>query len=213
MKDYLKISQLFHFMFRSHRGQISEKSDIGRWILCLSALSETNFIVEIGTWNGAGSSKLIAKGVSSNSKKSSSCEVLGLEIDMQKARSAKRKLKRFKFFKVLHGRIVEEADFDYAELTAGENVWIERDLTNLRNSSNVLSFLPNKIDLLILDGGEFSTYSEFQILQSRITKYVVLDDIFSRKCKKIFEEVKSSDQFKVIFLSTERNGTAVLLRK
>jgi hypothetical protein len=200
-------------MFESHRGQISEKSDIGRWILLLSALSETNFIVEIGTWNGAGSSKLIAKGVSSNSKKSGSCEVFGLEINMLKARTAKRKLKRFKFFKVLHGRIVEEADFDSLALTASENTWIEQDLTQMRNCPNVLSILPSKIDLLILDGGEFSTYSEFKLLKSRIIKYVVLDDIFTRKCKKILEEVKNADEFEIIYLSAERNGTAVLLRK
>ena len=71
----------------------------------------------------------------------------------------------------------------------------------------------NEIDLLILDGGEFSTYSEFQLLKSRVTKYVVLDDIFTRKCKKILQEVQSSNEFEVIYFSTERNGSAVLYRK
>jgi hypothetical protein len=186
------------------------ESDIGRWILCLSSLSEVNRIVEIGTWNGSGSSRLIAKGVTLNPAKISRCLVFGLEINASQAKVASNRLRRYEFFKVLHGRIIEESDFDTMSLVGNENQWLQQDLVNLRNSPNVLGYLPDQIDLLILDGGEFSTYSEFHILKSRITKYIILDDIFTRKCKKILDEVKDSNEFELIYCSSERNGTAVL---
>jgi hypothetical protein len=170
-------------------------------------------IVEIGTWNGAGSSRLIAKGVSLNPGKLGKCLVFGLEIDASQAKVAKKRLKRYKFFKVLHGRIIEESDFDIKGLVGNENQWLQQDLLNLRNCPNVLGNIPSEIDLLILDGGEFSTYSEFCILKSRITNYVILDDVFTRKCKKILNEVKDSNEFELIYYSRERNGTAVLKKK
>jgi len=213
VKLRLKISHIFRVYFKNYYGQISKQSDIGRWILCLSSLSEVNSIVEIGTWNGAGSSRLIAKGVSLNPAKLGRCLVFGLEIDASKAKVAKKRLKRYKFFKVLHGRIIEESDFDTKGLVGNENKWLSQDLLNLRNCPNVLRSIPSEIDLLILDGGEFSTYSEFHILKSRITKYVILDDVFTRKCKKILDEVKDSNEFELIYYSGERNGTAVLKKK
>ena len=44
-------------------GQISLHSELGRLLFAISSLSENKVVVEIGTWNGLGSSTIIAKGI------------------------------------------------------------------------------------------------------------------------------------------------------
>lgn len=72
-----------------------------------------------------------------------------------------------------------------------------------------LDMVPDRIDLLILDGGEFSTFAEFKTLESRINNWVLLDDIQTRKCKRLFAELSNSVQYSLVGTSSERNGTAV----
>ena len=207
------VNRVLNFYSSYFAGQIQKNTDIGRWIYNLSALSGTKNIVEIGTWNGSGSSKLIAEGVSSNHLKINSCKVIGLEINLAMATTASRKLKKYSFFKVLHGRIIEENDFDTDLLVGSESDWIKQDIKNFRSCPNVLSNLPDKIDLLILDGGEFTTFSEFQILKSRVTQFIIIDDTLTRKGRRVVEDTRSSSEFQVVYSSLERNGIAVLFRK
>jgi tRNA A58 N-methylase Trm61 len=204
---------MFKSNFKNYFGQITKDTDIGRWIVCLSSLSTVKNIVEIGTWNGAGSSKLIALGVKSSLVKYGECKVISIEIDREKIRTAKKNLKKYDFFTVLHGRVIESEDLDTTNLAGLETSWLQQDLANLQDSPNVLKQLPNKIDLLVLDGGEFSTFAEFKVLGPRVTQYIILDDTFTKKCRKILQVVKNSKEFEVIFESSERNGVAVLFRK
>jgi len=65
--------------------------------------------------------------------------------------------------------------------------------------------IPEQIDFLILDGGEYSTYLEWTKLKERIS-YVALDDTKMRKTKRIVEECMLDDSFELITSSGERNG-------
>jgi hypothetical protein len=53
--------------------------------------------------------------------------------------------------------------------------WYKEDLNNIDNCKNVLDLLPDEIDFLILDGGEFSSWQEYLILKDR-SKIIFLDD-------------------------------------
>ena len=57
--------------------------------------------------------------------------------------------------------------------------------------------LPEIFDVLLLDGGEFTTYYEFQILKNRC-KILLLDDINFDKCKLIVQEIKLDNSWKII---------------
>jgi hypothetical protein len=48
--------------------------------------------------------------------------------------------------------------------------------------------LPKVFDVILLDGGEFTTYYEFQLLKNRC-KILMLDDINVDKCKLIVSEI------------------------
>lgn len=195
---------------RVAKGQISERTEVGRWILLLSSLLETVNVVEIGVWNGLGSTQLILKGRELRSS-NSGCAI-GLESNKRMFDLAKKNLAKAQGYSCLFGTVVSTEELDIDALNPQEEHWLNEDLKDLEGAPYILGLLPDDIDLLILDGGEFSTFSEFKKLQSRVRGYIVLDDTNVRKCSRILAELDHAI-WQVIFTSRERNGTAVLRRK
>jgi hypothetical protein len=193
------------------RGQVSERDELGRWIRHLSSLDESGIIVEIGTWNGLGTSKMIAEGVRSRTSYQG-VKVIGLEANYNLYCQAKKNLAKHEFYETIWGTLVKSDQLDHANLNEVEKSWLAQDLVDLEKTPFVLDRIPGAIDLLVLDGGEFSTYAEFQILQSRVTRWIVLDDTKTRKCRRILEEISSYEHFSIVWSSSERNGTAILCR-
>ena len=212
MNFFQNIVSKLRSLLTSDQGQVSEKHEVGRWIRLLSSLDEVLTIMEIGTWNGLGTSKMIALGVESRVSQKE-VEVLGLEANKKLFSKAESNLKKYGFYKVIHGTIVTEDQLDTSELSEREKEWILSDITDLGSTPLVLNRIPLKIDLLVLDGGEFSTYAEFKLLQNRVSKWIILDDTNTRKCRRILEDVGNDSQFSIVWSSDERNGTAVMLRK
>ena len=202
----------FFHLFKREEGQITLTSEIGRWIFLLSSLESVKVIVEIGVWNGRGSSNLVCRGIESNLNKPRDIVAFGLEISSDQYRIANKALRRYPFYRLIHGKIVEEYQLDHAGLNFNEEKWIIEDIKNMKLCPNVIEILPNVIDLLLLDGGEFSTYSEFKVLEDRLAGWVILDDTNTRKCKNLFLELSESDSFNLIYSSDERNGVAVFRR-
>ena len=88
-------------------------------------------------------------------------------------------------------------------------LWYHKDMELLSQSKNITDELPEQIDFLILDGGEYSTYPEWQILKDR-TKFFVLDDTNILKCSQIKAEILSSDKYSVLYdVTNDRNGYLV----
>jgi hypothetical protein len=92
--------------------------------------------------------------------------------------------------------------------------WNDVDIINMKKCNIFLerNDLPNIFDVLLLDGGEFTTYYEFQLLKNRC-KYLLLDDINVAKCTKIVEEIKNEpEKWKIIIENTNiRNGFMVCI--
>jgi hypothetical protein len=196
------------------QGQISPSTEVGRWISALASLSEVKSIVEIGTWSGLGSTKCIQSGLKSRSSHDTdSLLVISLEVDSKMFKVAKRNLRANPKIKLLWGSLVSERQLDMEDLTNDERTWLEADKLKIRQAPNVLDQIPANIDLLVLDGGEFSTGAEFQALKSRLTKLVVLDDTRTRKNRRVFEELKGDRAWFLVHESEERNGTAVFRRR
>ena len=197
--------------FRS--GQIKKNHEIGRWIEFLASLPNVNNIVEIGTWNGRGSSQAIIRGVKSRSKASrATVKIMGYEINPEMIKAAKKALKRHSYFNVVFGSIVRVEELNRIELDATEMSWLKQDEFWIRNAPNVLNTVPLGIDLLILDGGEFSTLAEYKLLNARVRGWIILDDTRTRKCEGIIRLALEDKNFQIIYQSDERHGTAILKR-
>lgn len=165
-------------------------------------------ILEIGTWKGLGSTLCILESMNENSK------FITIESNKLFFDIASSNLKEFSKnnFKMIYGTIVSSdevllytsnLDLDYTR-----EQWLNDDLINIKLCTNVIDDIFDKIDFLLLDGGEFSTYTEWIKLKDRTT-IVAIDDINEIKTKQIYKELIGDSNYELIESSQEGNGFAI----
>lgn len=201
-------------MDRAQVGQINLNCEFGQKIKNIS--SKCSNIVEIGTWNGCGSTTCVLNGMNKNTN------FISIELIEEMYELAKANL-RDKPVKLLHGTVINYEDLKWFNIKEHKktcskleldhfNLYYEKEVTAIKNSKNVLNELPSIIDFLILDGGEYSTYPEWKVLEKR-TNIVALDDTKLLKTKKIKEELQSNPDWVTYWESEERNGCSIHFKK
>jgi hypothetical protein len=200
----------------SIKGQILENSLFADFIDQIIQKYSPKNIVEIGTWKGLGSTKRIIDALIKNNINSN---FISLETNKIFYDEAKQNLNEYtNYVNLVYGRIVEIIDVENFvlshELTYQEQGWFNEDISNLILTPNVISSIPEEIDFLLLDGGEFSTYSEWLKLKDR-SQIIALDDTNTTKCKKIKQEIISGKYpyYEIIIDSNDRNGFMFLKKK
>jgi hypothetical protein len=172
-------------------GQIVPEGQVGQLLIKTVQDPELKNIVEIGTWNGLGSTKCFLLGLQS-------AAFYTIESNEEKVQAAQKNLREWMKPNVtfLWGSILSPEDIVnpeslFPELSNAEfRRWHSVDMENISRSPNVLSQLPMEIDFLLLDGGEFTTWYEFKLLFPRCKKWIALDDVLVSKCKKIREYLR-----------------------
>lgn len=190
------------------KGQILEHSSFAYYIDQTIEHNLPKNIVEVGTWKGLGSTKRIIDAIIKNNL---SCNFISIETNIEFHNEAKDNLNQYQsYVKLMHGKIVEinemQEFLSSIELNNNEKEWLSEDIVNMSKTPNIFDLLPEKIDFLLLDGGEFSTYAEWKKLKDK-SKIVALDDTNVTKCKKIKEEILSqTNLYEIIIESNDRNG-------
>ena len=176
--------------------------------------------LEIGTWNGRGSTKCVMDALLPRTEP---CVLYSLETNQLLHENATRywnlqlhiaaeEVKNR--LKLIHGRIidVEEIEPPLIPSYSQEWKWYEADLKSYETCKNVFASLPNKIDVLILDGGEFTTEIEYQKLKDR-TRLVICDDTKAQKCAGVRTDLLEDKGFKMLIDNPdERNGFCIFER-
>jgi hypothetical protein len=144
-------------------------------------------------------------------------EFITLESNKTFYEIAKNNLEPFQDkVKIIYGTIVsiDEVNSFVSNLNLDKErqTWLNEDLLNLELCPNVLNEILTEIDFLLLDGGEFSTYREWEKLKSR-TKIVALDDIRETKTKQIYLELSKDNDYELIGSTSEGNGFCVFIKK
>lgn len=189
------------------QGQMIPSSERG--ILLKKTIQNYNCkkIVEIGTWKGMGSTLCILESMLPDSK------FVTLESNKTFFDIAVNNLKQYEGkFKMVYGSIVSYDEvLSYASkynLESFKQEWLKEDLDNINMCPNVIDEIFDKIDFLLLDGGEFSTYCEWNKLKNR-SKIVALDDINVIKCQKIYNELLQNNEYTLIEKTDEGNGFCI----
>ena len=181
----------------------------------MSSKSDVNTIVELGTWNGMGTTKCVYDSIVENNKKD--YQVYSLESNEKFYNQAIINLPKLENFNMILGRIVEVCDLInidecddkfFVPISNKEIIkgWLVEDLHNYESIENVLDKMPNQIDLLILDGGEFSSLAEFNKLKDRTT-YFVLDDTLLIKNNEVANIMRNDSRYQILYDNTsDRNG-------
>ena len=178
---------------------------------------EVNNIVEIGTWNGLGSTTMLLNLVKDSNK---NINFYSIESDLLCFKAAKKNLKKnLGKVNLILGRVHDLDDLNYVnkdvifDFGYGEKEyeWFVQDLRRYEKIENVSSQIPNNIDLLLLDGGEFSGYADFLSLYMR-SKFIVLDDCGSFKQHNVLSFIQeNNNNFELIYDSENRGGVKIFI--
>ena len=209
-------------------GQINLGTVSGNIIYDISKREDVNEIVEIGTWNGMGSTLCVIKGIEDSGKQKA---FVSIELYRDMYEEAKSNLsEKSAMVNLLNGTIIEPSELGWFDESIIEEViaaqkdlygisymhtalWYQKDIEHLKAAPNIMSSIPEKIDFLILDGGEYTTYPEWKRLKDR-TRIVYLDDSNIFKCSKIRSEIIESGEYDTIYDNlNDRNGFSIFEKK
>lgn len=178
------------------KGQIRRFTPQGDFLYEFVKKDDIKVIVDIGTWKGMGTTKCVLDGVVDGKKED--FKVISIECRKDYVEEAKENLGELPpNFDIIHGTLVD-AEYLEKKLNKDNRVWLGEDLIGVRTAKNVAHLMPEEIDFLIIDGGEFSGTEEFNMLWER-TKYFYLDNASTVKNKYNRERMLTDDTFKVIF--------------
>lgn len=188
-------------------GQINLGSELGNIILNYARDEKYISYLEVGTWNGQGSTRCFIEGLKDRDNE---CVFISLEACPNFYKEATNYCKEFlnDRIQLVHGRIVEND-----ELIDGNKPIHERflagDLANYATCPNVWEDIKDRtFDVVLLDGGEFSTYAEFKKLEP-LSKVLILDDSKMLKNQQVVKDLNSNPKWRLVKSSNGRNGFAI----
>lgn len=196
------------------QGQINLNSNAGDLIYKTVLKKDIKNILEIGTWNGMGSTQCVIKALKDRGEKA---DFISIELYPEMYNEAVMNLgDDLDYVRLLNGRIINKDDlkwFDHSIIDLNNDLhaklYYQKDLDYLGSVKDVSNEIQDKIDLLILDGGEYSTYPEWKKLRDKV-EYVFLDDTAILKCSKIRKEIIESKKYQTIQDDlADRNGYAL----
>lgn len=201
-------------------GQFSKNTDCWNLMKELAQDLNNETFLEVGTWNGYGSTMAIVEGLRTRSNPN--YIFYSLECNKEKHQAASQlykddknvhilnevltKLpleiiaKKFPFIKKEDGKFHEWAELDYQNCESCELFWGKR-------------LASKKIfDVVILDGGEYTTWFEFLLLKNK-TNIFVLDDTRSVKNKDAYADLLEDSEWIHTARMFDNDTTDVFMRK
>lgn len=200
-----------------------EASDFGNHIYSLLKEKDgPKRWVEIGTWNGKGTTQCLLRGLSQREIKDG-VQIVSYEADPFFYTTAKKNLERNEFytksFFLYHGRLPCDRSFiDETEIPDSDkyesshyHLYFEREKQIYSSAKQIQP--PFSPDVVILDGGEYAGYFDWLSIDKSSLRYVFLDDINVFKNRTVNKELEeSSDWVLVAGNKHDGNGWAIFKR-
>jgi len=191
-------------------GQIKVNSPFGQWIAKYAADPKFSRYLEIGTWNGQGSTCCFYEGFKT---RTDTFALQSYEIAKDRFIEATKVWNGYSPIQIIHGRILKNSQCPTWDQVQKIHpfinlLWHTEDIKHFWNCSYVPM---NDPQVILLDGAEYLTWFEFEqmITTTNATVYL-LDDTQTSKCPKILEWFAGHPEWKRVAGSdTERNGWAV----
>jgi predicted O-methyltransferase YrrM len=200
-------------------GQITLDTEFGKRLKALGTDPSYSVFVDIGTWDGQGTTLCIAEGLRERADLSG-CAIVSVEASRtwHRVAAAYWREKGLPIY-CLWGRIGEHmmTDREVLEHPLYDKI---KEHYALHYTQDVKDFVEaplirlRRCDVAVLDGGEFAGYGDWEQIKKLNPKVIALDDIHSMKNDKVLDEICSqADEWNCEFISAERNGCAILRRR
>jgi hypothetical protein len=199
-----------NYPYVENTGQIQLNQPFGQWISKYAADERFTRFLEIGTWNGRGSTCCFYDGFT---KRTAPYTLQSYEICESRVKEAKDVWGFFPSIQILHGRVLEDAEVPYFDVVKAvhpniNQSWHTEDIKNLVSCPYIPMEDP---EVVLLDGAEYLTYFEFEKMKNMSgIRVFMLDDAVIDKCRNIQRYLmEHPDWTRVAYSDTERNGWAV----
>lgn len=201
-------------------GQINSSTGFGAFLRDFTEKrTDLETFVEIGTWDGEGSTRMIANGLAGRPSGSPTPTLWSFETDERMHAAVVDRWSKDGPDNVethfVHGRLgddivplglVRGLPYFKQEMLS----WWMGEKRNMMNAPMARDRLPSHVDFVLLDGGEFTTRDDWNFVKTLTPRVVALDDVNCYKCSDIKRELETQpDMWKKIGGEDERNGWCV----
>lgn len=194
-------------------GQIQLTQPFGQWISKYAADTRFSRYLEVGTWNGRGSTCCFYHGFC---ERKDSPMLQSYEIFDQRVREASKVWDSVKSIRIIHGRVLENHEcpmYDVVQrlhVTGFNPEWHAEDIRNFWSCSYVA---PEEPEVVLLDGAEYLTYYEFEKFRHMDSiRVFMFDDIGTAKNWHAHKVLLESPEWNLVASGTDRNGWSVFER-
>ena len=196
-------------------GQVNLDTSFGRAIRDICSRPDVNICVDIGAWNGLGTTQCIVSGLTSKQ----GGHVYSFEVDDVMFARAESVWKNSSFVTLQKARLAEtmmthadvEASPNYSNISSADwRSWYAGEAANFEKTT--IGTLPDTIDFVVIDGGEFSGVGDWAAVKTKNPKYVALDDTFTVKTDSVLREMLASGEWMVLYHGNDRNGWSILCK-
>ena len=191
--------------------------------------------LEIGAWDGSGSTQCFIQGMEDFEEKS----LKSIEIVEERFLELKEKVKEYDWIECIHNSSIRSdvlppyeyiwdsvhfkfpiEKMSYEEKQAEKaviKIWYDRDIKLMSNFDGYLHTDKDYYDSVLIDGGEFCGYEEFLLLKDRTDVFFLDDCHRAYKTSKVFYVLKNDKNWGCLMncvppYPRARNGSAVFIR-
>tara|TARA_Y100000385_G_scaffold154814_1_gene160537 strand:+ start:22891 stop:23484 length:594 start_codon:yes stop_codon:yes gene_type:complete len=188
-------------------GQINRGSELGEIIYDYAKIKKYKSFLEIGTWNGEGSTRCFIDGLLTRNDEYSFISLETSKDFFDAATVFNKKILNPKI-NIVYGRIIENEDLITDSPIDRHKQFLKEDRFDYSICPNVWENIQRQFDVVLLDGGEFSTFAEYKKLEP-FTKIFLLDDSKMLKNNLVVKSLNENNNWKQIKNSNSRNGFAI----
>lgn len=197
-------------------GQIRPDTPFGRALRYVASRPGVDAAVEVGSWNGRGTTECIVLGF--RDRGDGRGHLWSLESDPAlHAEALRSRRDDLAFVTLLRGRLpgsmmtLDEVRAHPLYKAECEG-WYAGEARAFRAAPvlDPAATLPRRADMVVLDGGEFSTGADWQVLKALEPSVVALDDVRSMKCRDILASLLADPAWRLVGQGDEVNGWAIL---
>lgn len=196
-------------VYVENSGQIQLGQEFGKWISKYATDERFSRYVEIGTWNGRGSTCCFYDGFT---KRSSPYTLQSYEISKARVKEASALWNEVAEIQIVHGRVLQNHECPTYESVKGlfPNVNIDWHREDVQHFWSCPYVPMNQPEVVLLDGAEYLTWFEFETMKTMPSiRVFMLDDVYTDKCPRIFAYLQDHPEWKLVVKGEDRNGWAV----
>ena len=202
-------------------GQNGDSTRFGQALWEIARRTDVNKVVEIGTWDGQGSTLQLVKGLASVEKANPPC-FTSFEADPIFYEKAKAFWGRqTSLLEHVHVEIVNACigtRFPKWSEVSSHPGFVEQMKTWFENESALYHAaipkpLPPKVDMVLLDGGEYTTTGDWEVAETARPRIVALNNCLQFKGEKVYLFLAGSPDWVELSRGDEPNGTWAIFER